>query len=122
MCEEFDQQNELDMGDTDHDHEAADNNMTATDRQRYAEMLMKRGLIASTAIQCRDPRTGETGDWIYSGRDHTAPGAAQSPLFHNIIKLVDWCRANGWKPCEEGYVYEPTWDQMARENECVVRK
>lgn len=50
-------------------------------------------------IQCLDPQTGKTGDYLFS-RDPSYPGGPRirhSPLFDNVGQLYVWMRDNGFK-------------------------
>ena len=49
-------------------------------------------------VQCTDPITGETGDFIAGFED--GKKTRISPLFHSLTELYPWMKRNGWKTDE----------------------
>ena len=49
-------------------------------------------------VQCTDPITGETGDFIAGFED--GKKTRVSPLFNSLAYLYPWMHQNGWKSDE----------------------
>jgi len=59
---------------------------------------------AKVAIECINPDTKETGDFLFAGDSHRTPGSSLSPVFSDRYELHKWCVANGWKAEDRGYI------------------
>lgn len=68
-----------------------------TTKQDYRQVT-NHGTIARVAIQCIDPATGQTGDFLFTGESHREQGARVSPLFGCLQSLFEWTRTAGWEP------------------------
>ncbi len=72
-------------------------------------MKHQNGLLASLAIQCVHPDTGETGCWLFGGESHRNPGSAKTPVFKDLADLFQWLAPNGWNAIGHGlqqrYIY-----------------
>jgi hypothetical protein len=66
-----------------------------------------RGLLASVAVQCADPKTGKVGSFLFTGESHKNESAVISPILPDTYALHQWCMANGWRSIADRYIYEP---------------
>lgn len=66
---------------------------------------------AKMAIQCV-AKNGETGTFLYSGKDADGNRLEVSPIFCGVAELCDWMKLNGWsaesKSLLTEYVKKPT--------------
>ncbi len=71
-------------------------------------MKIPNGLLASVALQCIHPTTGEGGDFLFSGDSHRDPDSIVSPVFNDLQELWDWARLNNWESVGGRFRYNGT--------------
>jgi hypothetical protein len=80
------------------------------------------GLLASMAIQCQCPDTGEIGTFLFTGESHRGSGSRVTPVM-DVYELFQWMRENGWSQIGHGsparYIYHTFMDKAKEHNDTL---
>jgi len=55
------------------------------------------GLIARVCMQCTCPDSGKVGTFLYSGETWRNKGSRVTPVFADLVALVQHCDMGGWQ-------------------------